>query len=135
MKKTNIILSFVCLLLLTGCGCTRKSETAENKGVQPIKLTSISIATGDVGFQTINIDKDGNETDVMTLDSTSNILVSTSPITGSSDYKFEYSNNGIVEIDKDYNIKPLKKGKTTITAKSTDGSNITSNKITIEVVE
>jgi len=132
MKKINVIILVTCILVLTGCGCQRKNNS---NGVKPQLLTSISIATGDIGFNEINIDRDGNEDNVISLDNTGNILVTTLPNISSDKYEFVYSNEGIVEIDDDYNIKPLKVGKTTITAKTTDGSNIVSNKITIEVVK
>lgn len=132
MKKFKVLLICISLIILTGCSCSRKEDN-NNTGVQPTKISSIYIATGDIGFQSINIDGDGNENDVLTLDSTANILLTISP--NSDDYEFVYSNKDIVEIDDNFNIKPLKVGKTTITAKSTDGSNIESNKITIEVVE
>lgn len=135
MKKFKIISIIICLILLTGCGCSKQNSDDESKRVQPIKLSSIKISTGDIGFKSLHIDNDGNEDDIITLDSTSNILVSTSPMPDSDDYEFIYSKKGIIQIDKDFNIKPLKVGKTTITAKSTDGSNIESNKITIEVVK
>lgn len=133
MKKIKILVICICLIILTGCSCSRKNEST--KGVEKTLISSIHIATGDIGFQSINIDSDGNENDVITLDSTSNILLTTYPDVTSEEYEFIYSDKGIIEIDENFNIKPLKVGKTTITAKSTDGSDVESNKVTIEVID
>ena len=131
LRKLPIILF---IFLITGCGCEKEISLSDENKLELPEIEILKIASSDIGFNTINVDVNGDENNTMSIGSKTNILTTVLPANTDEKYKIISDNNAIVEVYDTYYIKAKKVGKTRIYAIDEDNEH-KSNIINIEVVE
>ena len=140
-KKTYIIIGVLIALILLALLIilpivNNKKEKVDNDKNNSEEVKSISLGAAGYGDNIIDLEYDGNDIKLtLNNNSTYESYITVDKTPNNLEYTYEMSNEGIVEISEDGTIKTLSKGSTEVIAKSTDDSNIESNKIIINVVD